>query len=221
MENRSDNDLYEKPLRTEVAGNFCALDVIPIADSEHELVSRYIELMRESPTRKFHSFKYICRCLLYAKDVELKNRPLVIAAILFHKIGYTPGDKKCARRSCEIAAEFYPGKLSVELFRLIKAAQTEESLTKRYGDDRDIVGDIVNYFYGTNGYEEFKKDWSQILLEFEGAGHHPTKFKKFSRLRLKKMLAFAQVCGVYHTLGFSLKYGRQALDNLEQKLKEI
>ena len=221
MENKSDNDMYEKPLRTEVAGNFCALGVIPIADSEHELVNKYIELMRESSTRKFHSFKYICTCLLYAKNVELKNRPLVVAAILFHKIGYIPGDKKCARRSCEIATEFYPGKISVELFRLIKAAQTEESLTKRYGGDRDIIGDIVNYFYGTNGYEIFKKDWSQILLEFKGAGHQPKKFRTFSRLRLKKMLAFARVCGVYHTVEFSLKYGGQALDNIEQMLEEI
>ena len=221
MENKLNNDTYEKPLRIEVAGNFSALGVISVADSEHELVKKYIELMRESPSRKFHSFKYIFTCLLYAKDVELKNRPLVIAAILFHKAGYIPGDKKCARRSCEIATEFYPGKISVELFRLIKAAQTEESLTKRYGGDRDLIGDIVNYFYGVNSYEEFKKDWSQILLEFEGAGHHPKKFRTFSRLRLKKMLAFAQVCGLYHTLEFSLKYGRQALDNIEQMLKEI
>lgn len=221
MENESENDMYERPLRTEVAGNFCALGVIPIADSEHELVNKYIELMRESPTRRFHSFKYICFCLLFAKEFQFKNKPVVIAAILFHKIGYIPGDKNCTRRSCEIASQFYPGQISVELFRLIKAAQTEESLTKRYGGDRDIIGDIVNYFYGVNDYEGFKKDWAQILLEFEGAGHKPKKFKTFSRLRLKKMLAFARVCGVYHTLEFSLKYGGRALDNIECMLKEI
>jgi hypothetical protein len=212
---------FEKRLRIEVAGNFCALKVIPIADPTHELVDRYIDLMKESPTRKFYSFKYILTCLLYAKEFNFVQKPLVTAALLFHTAGYYPGDKKSLRRSCEIAVSFYPSEYSVELIRFIKSAQTEESLARRYGDDRDRIGDIVNYFYGTVDYESFKKIWAQILLEFEGAGYPPKKFKTFSKVRLKKMLRFAQVCGIYHTLPFALKYGRQAIDNIERMLCEL
>lgn len=214
---------YKKAIRTEVAGNFCALGVIQIADSEHELVTRYLDLMKESPTRVFHSYQYIWSCLLYAKEFSqcIENTPFTIASLLFHKIGYVPGNKLSVRRTCEIVKEFYPGKLSVELFGRIKAAQTEISLLRRYGDDRDIVADIVNHFYGTLGYENFKKIWSQILIEFQGAGYSPQKFKSFSRLRLKKMLKISSTCGVYRTPAFSLNYGRQAVSNIEQMLEEI
>lgn len=215
--------MYEKILHSEVAGNFCALGVIPIADSEHELVLKYIELMKESSTRKFHSYQYIWSCLLYVREFSqyIQNTPLAIASLLFHKIGYMPGDKLSTRRTCEIAKEFYPGKLSVELFGRIKAAQTEISLLRRYGDDRDIIADIANNFYGTLDYESFKKVWGQILLEFQGAGYSPKKFKSFSRLRLKKMLKLASTCGIYRTPAFSHNYGRQAISNIKQMLEEI
>jgi hypothetical protein len=211
----------EKSLRVEVAGNFCALGVIPVADSMHELVDKYIDFVKESPTRKFHSFEYILHCLLYAREFNFAQKPLATAALLFHTAGYYPGDKKSVRRSCEIAISFYSSEYTVELIRLIKSAQTEESLTKRYGDDRDCIGDVVNYFYGTTDYESFKKIWAQILLEFQGAGYPPKKFKTFSKLRLKKMLRFAQSCGVYHTLPFALKYNRQALDNIERMFADL
>ena len=157
---------FEKALRVEVAGNFCALQVIPIADPTHELVSKYIDLVRESPTRRFHSFEYILKCLSYAKTFNCGQKSLVTAALLFHVAGYYPGDKKSMRRSCEIAVSFYPSEYTVELIRLIKSAQHENSLVKRYGDDRDYIGDVANYFYGTVDYDNFKKIWAQILLEF-------------------------------------------------------
>lgn len=214
--------MYEKMIRTELAGNLCALKVIPIADSEHEMVNRYVELMKESDTRKFHSFKYIWTCLLYAKEFfTFKNQTVAIFAILFHKIGYAPGDKNSTRRTCEIALEFFPGHKSVELIRFIKAMQTEVSLKKRYGDERDFMADISNYFYGTVDYEGFKKIWAQILLEFQGAGYHPKKFKTFSRVRLNNMLRCAQVCGMYHTPQFFMQFNEQAICNMQKILTEI
>ncbi len=215
------NTQLEKMLRVAVAGNFCALRIIPFADTSHELVTKYIEHMRESPTRRFHSFEYILMCLHFAREFGFAENPILIFALLFHNIGYYPGDKKSVRRSCEIAVSFCPGEHSVKIIRLIKAAQTEDSLTKRYGDDRDRIGDIVNYFYGVHDYESFKKVWTQILLEFEGAGYSPKKFKQFSRFRLGKMLQFAKSCGVYHTLPFGLKYGQTATDNIERMLSEL
>lgn len=211
----------EKRLRNEVAGNFCALGIILIADSSHKLVDKYMELMKPTEVRRFYSYEYILNCLMYAKEYfKFENTPFAIASILFHKIGYIPGDRGSLRRTCEITLDFYQGVKTVELISLIRAAQTSISLVSRHGDDRDFIADSVNYFYGTLDYESFRKVCVQILKEFEAAGCSPKIFRRFTRSRLRKMLRFGRTCSIYHTLPFILRFNEQATSNMSRVLKE-
>jgi hypothetical protein len=221
METNDEVDIYEKMVRSEITGTLCALKVIPVADSEHELVQLYMELMRPSDIRLFHSFQYIVMCMKFAREFfKFKNPPIANAAILLHKIGYVPGDKKSIRKTCELALKFSPGEHSVMLLGFIKAMQTRNSLHKRYGDERDCLADVANYFYGTTDFDTFKKIWAQILVEFLGAGYSAEKFKKFTRHKLGKILPVAQICGMYHTPQFLMSFNERAICNIKQKLDE-
>lgn len=213
----------QKFLAVTLAGSLVAMNTHATADTEHPDIDKYLALLEESPTRKFHSFGYVCNCVSLARDipVRLKNNSLVIAALLFHKIAYVPGDKKHLRKSCEKMTEFYEiTKVPVKLVSFMRAAQIENSLWRRYGDDRDYIADIAHYFYGLP-WEDFKKVWGQILLEFQGAGYSPKKFKKFTRSRLKKLQEHARTYGIYRTKYFAEKFEKQALENIEQMLREL
>jgi predicted metal-dependent HD superfamily phosphohydrolase len=221
METNDEAGIYEKMVRTEITGTLCALKVIPVADNEHELVQLYMELMKPSEIRQFHSFQYVVMCMKFAREFfKFQNPPIVNAAILFHKLGYIPGDKRSIRKTCELALRFSQGEHSVMLLGFIKAMQTRNSLHRRYGDERDCLADVANYFYGTTDYDTFKKNWAKILIEFRGAGFSPQKFKKFTRHKLGKMLPVAQVCGMYHTSEFLRSFNEQAICNITQMLDE-
>jgi hypothetical protein len=117
--------------------------------------------------------------------------------------------------------EFYGiSNVPVKLMRFMRLAQIESSLVTRYGDDRDYIADIAHYYFGLP-WLEFKKVWAQILLEFQGAGYSPQKFKKFTRARLKKLQEHAAVYGIYRTRYFADKFERQAIENIEQMLSEL
>jgi predicted metal-dependent HD superfamily phosphohydrolase len=214
---------HQKILAVTLAGSLVAMRTHPTADTEHPDIDKYLALLEESPTRKFHSFEYVCNCVSLARDipVRLKNNSLVVAALLFHKIAYVPGDKKHLRKSCEKMIEFYGiSNVPVKLMRLMRLAQIESSLVTRYGDDRDYIADIVHYYFGLP-WEEFKKVWAQILLEFRGKGYSPQKFKKFTRVRLEKLQEHARTYGIYRTKYFAEKFERQAIENIEQMLREL
>lgn len=212
----------EKRLRNEVTGNFCALGIIPIADSNHKLVEKYMDLMKPTEVRRFYSYEYVLNCLMYAKECfKFDNPPFAIATILFHKIGHLSGDRGSLRRTCELTLDFYQGAKTVELISMIKAAQTRMSLISRYGDDRDAIADIANHIYGTTEYDSFKKACGQILVEFSEAKIPPKVFKRWARMRLRRLLRFAQWCGIYHTHQFDSRFNNQAISNISRLLEEI
>jgi hypothetical protein len=86
----------QKFLTVTLAGSLVAMKTHATADTEHPDIDAYLTLLEESPTRKFHSFEYTCNCVIFAKEIsaKLKNNSYVIAALLFHKIAYVPGDKR-------------------------------------------------------------------------------------------------------------------------------
>lgn len=203
-------------------GNLVALNTLSFADISHPLVARYLELMQQSASRHFHTLEYVFKCVKMARDIsgELDRNPHVIAALLFHKIGYVPRDPQSLRRSFAIALEFYPGEMSVQLIRYMRAAQIEESILQRYGDDRDYIADIVLADYGQT-WEEFRKGWGERMREYMHSKCSPEEFKRLTAVRLKKLLTLSKTCGIFHTRLFNDRYQEVSLGNIRRLMEEI
>ncbi len=218
-ENNPDSSDYQKFLETTLAGNLTALRVHSTADTKHSDITEYVSMLENSGV----SFKYVCSCLYLTRVVSnfLKHPTTVLTAMLFHKIAYEPGDKNSLRASCETVMKFYsPDKVSVLLISYMKAAQTEKTLSKRFGDDRDYIADITYHVYGLP-WEEFRQAWSYLLQEFVKVGRDPTKYKRYTRLRLNKILEQAKNSKIYRTKFFHDMYEEQAISNVERMLNTL
>lgn len=234
MNDTNDNQKVEEPiaiqfLRPILAGNLTTLNPGTSAGSHDELIKKYFELMQDSPTRQFYSLDYISKCVQYARSIPgglLRDTPLFISALLFHKIGHVPKDKKSIRRSCEIALSFAAEEdsnrnpISVNLISLVKATRTENICPKRYCNDRDYIVDIINHFYGLS-WEEFEKSWGLILQEFRAVGRKPKLFKRYSRLHFKKLLDHIARYSLYRTRHFEEQFGASALENIRRKYESL
>lgn len=213
----------ETLVRATLVGSLAALCPNKPADSKASEVSQYMEMMQDKKNY-FHNITYIGQCIALMRGIPnlfMKDTPHFIAAILFHKVFFDPRKGSLSiRKSCEIAAGYYPGDKTVTLFSLIKATRFSALIRNRYKDDRAYIADIAIHMYGLP-WNDFRKIWGLILQEFEVSGCKPTQFKKLTTKQLRNMLSRAEKFGLFQTCYFRQKFEEQAIANINQLISEI
>src|SRR5690606_600482 len=133
---------------------------------------------------------------------DLESYMHVIAALLFQKFSFSPGNRQHIKESCKaVSYEFYPSRKCVRLIALIKAAQWSRIPQAIYCDDRDFVADIANHIYGLS-WDEFENAWSRQLQEFQffyGNRLGALLFRKKSKMRLRALLAQTRFGRIFKT----------------------
>jgi hypothetical protein len=205
----------ERAIRSYLVSSIAFFDRMWSANNDDEFVLQYLAFLRDAG---YFNDDYLLRCIkLHGEvknDLELPHQ--VMTALLFHRLRYSPRDRKHVAKSIEFMIGRYPGEQSAILGSLVKAAQNKGYVFREKDHDHRYIADIAFHDFGA-AWETFRNAWVLRLREFkEHMGQSGVlAFKEFSRRRLRLLTARAKEGGIFRTKHFRDKFESRALANIE------